>query len=82
MFVIHRADLVTWFIIVLFLSVLFAITVILVWFTVKNGRNHNLVPDIRKRNLSEIIWIVTPTLITFFMFLIGWSFYFRNGYDF
>lgn len=76
MLVIQRADQVTWFILVLFLTILFAITVLLVWFSVKNRRNHNLAPDLRNNNFSEIIWLITPTLITFFIFFIGWYCYF------
>lgn len=71
MLVIQRADQVTLFILVLFLTVLFALTIFLVWFTVKNRRNHNLAPDFRNRNLSEILWIITPTLITLFLVFIG-----------
>jgi heme/copper-type cytochrome/quinol oxidase subunit 2 len=71
MLVIQSADQVIWLILVLFLTVLFAMTVILVWFAVKNRRNNkHLAPDFRNHNLSEIMWIITPTLITLFMFYI------------
>ncbi len=69
MLVIQNNDQVIWLILVLFLTLLFAITVILVWFAVKNRRNNkHVAPDYRNHTLSEIMWIITPTLITLFVF--------------
>ena len=71
MLVRQSADQVIWLILVLFLTVLFAMTVILVWFAVKNRRiNNHVAPDFRNHNFSEIMWIITPTLITLSMFFI------------
>jgi heme/copper-type cytochrome/quinol oxidase subunit 2 len=74
MALIQNVDQVIWFILVLFLTVLFALTVMLVCFAVKNRRNNKLVtPDGRSHYFYEIMWIITPTLITLFMFYIGYS---------
>ncbi len=73
---VHRTDQEILFVLIFFLIMLFSITVISVWLTIKDRRKHKQAPDFQNHNFSEIIWIITPTLITFFMFFIGRSFCF------
>lgn len=55
---------------------LFAITFVMIWFTIRYRRSKNPVPsDIRGNLLLETVWVVLPTIIALFMFVSGWKSY-------
>jgi cytochrome c oxidase subunit II len=65
-----------WYILGISVVLLFGITVVMVYFTVKYRRSKNPVAsDIRDNYLLEIVWTIIPTLIALSMFYVGWSSY-------
>jgi len=65
-----------WYILSISLFLLFAITVVMIYFVIKYRRSKNPVAaDIRDNYLLEIIWTIVPTLIALSMFYVGWTSY-------
>lgn len=65
-----------WYILGISAVLLFAITVVMVYFVIRYRRSKNPVStDIRDNFLLEVIWTVIPTLIALSMFYIGWTSY-------
>jgi cytochrome c oxidase subunit II len=73
---VQAVDQAFWYIFGVSIFLLFAITVVMVYFVIKYRRSKNPVAsDIRDNYKLEIIWTIIPTLIALSMFYVGWTSY-------
>jgi cytochrome c oxidase subunit II len=73
---VQAVDQAFWYIFGVSIFLLFAITVVMVYFVIKYRRSKNPVAsDIRDNYKLEIIWTIIPTIIALSMFYVGWTSY-------
>lgn len=73
---VHQVDQAFYFILSISVFLLFAITIVMVYFVIRYRRSANPEPsDIREHLGLEILWTVIPTIIVIAMFIFGWTSY-------